>query len=48
MSCFRKISLSNGGNANLPAGEEELLVSFFGEEYVRYRAKTNVGIPFIP
>ena len=28
-------------------GEEKLLVSFFGEEYVRYREKTRVGIPLI-
>jgi protein-S-isoprenylcysteine O-methyltransferase len=28
-------------------GEEELLVKFFGEQYVRYREKTRVGIPFI-
>ncbi|KAF4634213.1 hypothetical protein G7Y89_g3885 [Cudoniella acicularis] len=29
------------------SGEEELLVGFFGEEYVNYRARTPVGIPFI-
>jgi protein-S-isoprenylcysteine O-methyltransferase len=28
-------------------GEEELLVKFFGEEYVEYRARTWVGIPGI-
>jgi len=28
-------------------GEEELLVSFFGDEYVHYRKRTMVGIPFI-
>ncbi len=28
-------------------GEEELLVRFFGERYVEYRARTWVGIPFI-
>ncbi len=28
-------------------GEEELLVRFFGDEYVQYRKKTRVGIPFI-
>lgn len=28
-------------------GEEELLVGFFGDEYVKYRARTWVGIPFI-
>jgi protein-S-isoprenylcysteine O-methyltransferase len=28
-------------------GEEKLLVDFFGEEYVDYRKKTRVGIPFI-
>ncbi|KAI9815519.1 MAG: hypothetical protein M1827_002653 [Pycnora praestabilis] len=27
--------------------EEELLVSFFGKEYVEYRQRTSVGIPFI-
>ncbi|KAH6668862.1 S-isoprenylcysteine O-methyltransferase [Halenospora varia] len=28
-------------------GEEELLVGFFGEEYVKFRERTRVGIPFI-
>lgn len=28
-------------------GEEELLVAFFGEEYVQYRKRTWVGIPGI-
>ncbi|PBP18711.1 prenyl cysteine carboxyl methyltransferase Ste14 [Diplocarpon rosae] len=28
-------------------GEEQLLVGFFGDEYVRYRQRTRVGIPFI-
>jgi protein-S-isoprenylcysteine O-methyltransferase len=28
-------------------GEEELLIRFFGKEYVDYRARTLVGIPFI-
>jgi protein-S-isoprenylcysteine O-methyltransferase len=28
--------------------EEELLVSFFGEEYVNYRKKTGTKLPFIP
>lgn len=28
-------------------GEEELLISFFGQEYVQYRKRTSVGIPFI-
>lgn len=28
-------------------GEEEYLVAFFGEDYVQYRKKTWVGIPFI-
>lgn len=28
-------------------GEEELLVRFFGKEYVDYRRRTWVGIPFI-
>ena len=27
--------------------EEELLVQFFGDEYVRYRARTYIGIPFM-
>ena len=29
-------------------GEEELLIKFFGNDYVQYRKKTWVGIPFIP
>lgn len=29
------------------SGEEELLVRFFGDEYVKYRASSWVGIPFI-
>jgi protein-S-isoprenylcysteine O-methyltransferase len=28
-------------------GEETFLVGFFGDEYVRYRERTRVGIPFI-
>ncbi|KAF6225038.1 hypothetical protein HO133_010233 [Letharia lupina] len=28
--------------------EETLLVGFFGIDYVRYRDRTRVGIPFIP
>ena len=28
--------------------EETLLIGFFGMDYVRYRDKTRVGIPFIP
>lgn len=28
-------------------GEEELLVAFFGDEYVQYRRRTGVWIPFI-
>jgi len=28
-------------------GEEELLVRFFGDEYVQYRKRTMIGIPFI-
>ncbi|KAH8671932.1 Isoprenylcysteine carboxyl methyltransferase family-domain-containing protein [Tricladium varicosporioides] len=28
-------------------GEEKLLVNFFGDEYVQFRARTRVGIPFI-
>ena len=27
--------------------EEELLVKFFGREYIDYRDSTRVGIPFI-
>lgn len=30
------------------AKEERFLVGFFGQEYVQYRARTRVGIPFIP
>lgn len=29
------------------AEEETLLVGFFGMDYVRYRDRTRVGIPFI-
>jgi protein-S-isoprenylcysteine O-methyltransferase Ste14 len=28
--------------------EEQLLNDFFGDDYVKYRAKTRVGIPLIP
>lgn len=28
-------------------GEEELLLKFFGPEYIQYRKRTWVGIPFI-
>ena len=28
--------------------EETLLIGFFGIDYVRYRDRTRVGIPFIP
>ena len=28
--------------------EETLLIGFFGMDYVRYRDRTRVGIPFIP
>jgi protein-S-isoprenylcysteine O-methyltransferase len=28
-------------------GEEQLLVAFFGEEYLEYRKRTWVGIPSI-
>lgn len=28
-------------------GEERLLVEFFGEEYVQYRKRSWVGIPFV-
>lgn len=31
----------------LCAEEETLLVGFFGMDYVRYRERTRVGIPFI-
>lgn len=34
--------------ADLCIEEETLLVRFFGMDYVRYRDKTRVGIPFIP
>ena len=27
--------------------EEDLLVRFFGAEYLRYKARTGVGIPFV-
>lgn len=30
------------------AKEEEFLCEFFGEEYVEYRKRTRVGIPFVP
>ena len=36
-----------GGSADSGVGEEELLINFFGGDYVRYRARTRVGIPFI-
>jgi protein-S-isoprenylcysteine O-methyltransferase len=29
-------------------GEEQYLVGFFGDEYVQFRKRTRVGIPFIP
>lgn len=29
-------------------GEELYLVGFFGDEYVQFRKRTKVGIPFIP
>lgn len=32
---------------NALLGEEEYLEKFFGEQYVRYRARTRVGIPLI-
>lgn len=28
--------------------EEEFLVEFFGDEYIRYKQTTRVGIPFVP
>lgn len=34
--------------ADLCVEEETLLIGFFGMDYVRYRDKTRVGIPFIP
>ena len=34
--------------ADLYVEEETLLIGFFGMDYVRYRDKTRVGIPFIP
>ena len=30
------------------AEEEEYLVTFFGDDYRSYRARTGTGIPFIP
>ena len=30
------------------SGEEHYLIAFFGNQYVEYRKKTRVGIPFIP
>ncbi len=32
----------------ISAEEETLLIGFFGMDYVRYRDRTTVGIPFIP
>jgi len=29
------------------SGEEEFLVAFFGEDYIQYRKRTGVWIPFI-
>lgn len=29
------------------AEEEQYLISFFGKDYIDYRARTRVGIPFI-
>jgi len=46
VSCFWDFGLE-GANADLGAEEEELLVSFFGGDYVRYRARTRARIPFI-
>ena len=38
-----------GGAFTNPCTEEEtLLVGFFGMDYVRYKDRTRVGIPFIP
>ena len=33
--------------ANAVTGEEEYLIRFFGQEYLDYRARTSVWIPFI-
>ncbi|KAK4695624.1 protein-S-isoprenylcysteine O-methyltransferase, partial [Lecanoromycetidae sp. Uapishka_2] len=35
------------GMAFLECKEENLLIDFFGEDYVAYRTRTRVGIPFI-
>ena len=37
-----------GAFANVCTEEETLLIGFFGMDYVRYRDRTRVGIPFIP
>lgn len=34
--------------ADFSVEEETLLIGFFGMDYVRYRDRTRVGIPFIP
>ena len=34
--------------ADVYTEEEILLIGFFGMDYVRYRDRTWVGIPFIP
>ena len=37
-----------GAFTNVCTEEETLLIGFFGMDYVRYRDRTRVGIPFIP
>jgi len=46
----RLIMVASAGtiNAKLEIVEEKHLINFFGDDYVQYRAKTMVGIPFIP
>ena len=29
------------------SGEEQLLVAFFGDEYLKYKERSWVGVPFI-
>ena len=49
MSCPVGLFLALCNKADRPTiGEEDLLIEFFGNEYLQYRARTYVGIPFIP
>ena len=41
-------ALNGRALADLCVEEETLLIGFFGMDYVRYRDRTRVGIPFIP